>query len=177
MSNEDLQSDFHVAEFNIGRLKHPVGDPRIESFVSQLDEINRLADRSPGFIWRLKAEEQGGRVIQAYEDPLIIVNLSVWESIEALEDYTYQTAHRQVLHDRRQWFQPLQGPSLVLWWIPAGQLPSAAQGRQKLEQLEREGASPQAFTFRNRYPPPPESRAKTPSSLVRRDASGVRRLV
>ena len=141
----------HLAQINIGRLIAPIDDPRISGFVQQLDAINRLADDSPGFVWRLQSE-QGNATDVAYNgDPSILVNMSVWESVEALQAYVYKSNHVAVLRDRQKWFAKLNVPHYCLWWIPAGHITNVAEGRARLEHYQRHGASPEAFWFADKY--------------------------
>lgn len=148
-------SGFHLAQVNIGRLKAPIGDPVVAEFVARLDEINALADRSPGFVWRLKDESGNATSIPAFSDPQMIINMSVWESLEALRDYTYRSDHTKVLTRWRAWFEKLDRPHFALWWIPAGTLPTVEDAKRRLELLASRGPSPEAFTFRDRFPAPP----------------------
>ncbi len=145
---------FHLAQFNIARLTTPLNHPQNAGFVAQLARLNALADASPGFVWRLVGEDDNSTNVRVYSDERILINMSVWESIEALFEYTYRSDHVGPFRDRRQWFEPLPPPYLVMWWIPAGVIPTALEGRHKLEHLARHGPSPQAFTFKQRFPPP-----------------------
>lgn len=147
---------WHLAQFNIARLAHELDDPRMEGFVAALEPVNRLADGAPGFVWRHSTDEGDSTAVRMFDDQRIIVNFSVWVSIEALQDFTYRNAdHRNLLRDRRRWFVPLAGtPILVLWWVPAGAIPSLDAARRRLEHLETNGPTPHAFTFRCRFPPP-----------------------
>jgi len=147
-------SRYHLAQANVARLIAPLDDPRIGSFRVQLDPINALAESSPGFVWRLKSDSGNATDIRAFEDDRILLNMSVWESLEALQQYVYKSAHVGVLRDRKQWMEKMEGPVLVLWWVPAGQMPSAGEAVAKLEKLKRQGPSPEAFTFRQPFPPP-----------------------
>ena len=117
----------HLAQFNVARMLAPIDDPVMEGFRSQLDRINALADQSPGFVWRLQTEGGDTTSIRAYADPLVIVNMSVWESLEALHQYVYKSPHVGPLRDRRQWFEPATTPVLVLWWVPAGHIPAVEE--------------------------------------------------
>jgi hypothetical protein len=124
-------------------------------FVARLDEINALADAAPGFVWRLvDAEGANATGLRPY-GPDLMVNMSVWESIEALYEFAYRTAHLDVLRHRRDWFDH-DGLSeyAVLWWVPAGTIPTLAEARRRLDLLSRQAPSPEAFTFRERFPPP-----------------------
>jgi hypothetical protein len=145
---------YHLAQVNIGRLRAPIDDPAMEGFRSQLDPINALADRSPGFVWRLQTEEGNATAIRPYDDERMAINMSVWESLAALQEYVYRSAHVGPLRDRKQWFEPLDGPILALWWIPVGHIPTVAEAKDRLQQLKERGPSPDAFTFRTPFPSP-----------------------
>jgi hypothetical protein len=146
---------YRLAQVNIGRMRAPIGDPIMEGFRTQLDPVNALADRSPGFVWRLQTEEGNATAIRPYaDDDRMAINMSVWESLESLRNYVYQSAHVAPLRDRKQWFEPLDGPILALWWIPAGHIPSVAEAIERLEMLKARGPSPEAFTFRHPFPAP-----------------------
>jgi len=145
---------FHLAQVNIGRLKAPIDDPRIADFVAQLDEINALAEASRGFVWRLKDDSGNATAIPAFEDPQMIINMSVWESLEALREYTYRSDHTRVLTRRRDWFEKLDLPHLALWWIPTGTLPTVEEAKERLALLAAHGPTAEAFTFRERFPAP-----------------------
>ena len=145
---------FHLAQLNIGRLRAPLDDPSMEGFRSQLDPINALADQTPGFVWRLQTEDGNATAIRPYEDERIAINMSVWESLEALQQFVYKSGHVGVLRDRKQWFERFEGPILVLWWIPAGHIPTVAEAQERLRLLEERGPTPEAFTFRVPFPPP-----------------------
>ena len=146
---------YQLAQINIARMKFPLDDPSMADFVAQLNEVNALADRSPGFVWRL-ADDSGGAAtdIRAFEDDRILVNMSVWESLEALRAFSYQGRHAKVLRDRGRWFES-RTSRLVMWWVPAGTIPSIEDAKQKLELLESHGSTAEAFTFKDTFPPPP----------------------
>jgi hypothetical protein len=144
---------FHLAQANIGRIRAPLEDPIMQGFRSQLDPINALADRSPGFVWRLQTEDGNAMAIRPFADERMAINMSVWESLEALQQFVYRSAHVGPLRDRKQWFEPIEGPILVLWWIPAGHVPTVAEALTRLEHLKQHGPSPDAFTFRMPFPP------------------------
>jgi hypothetical protein len=123
-------------------------------FVEKLAAINALADASPGFVWRLKSEEGDATGIRAYDDPLIIVNMSVWATIEDLRNYVYRSAHVEVFRKRKDWFEEMASPSFGLWWLPAGHIPTVDEGKECLNQIEKHGPAPEAFTFRDSFSPP-----------------------
>lgn len=152
----------NLAQFNIARGRGTIDEPVMEGFRSQLERINALADQSPGFVWRLQTPEGDASTVRAYEDPLVIVNLSVWESLEALHAFVYQSAHVGPLRDRKQWFEPATEPTLVLWWIAKGHIPSVEEAMQKLEHLRAHGPTQAAFTFRGPFPPPGDEELDAP---------------
>ena len=135
----------HLAQLNIGRLQHPLDDPRIADFVNNLDRINAIAERSEGFVWRLVGEGNDATGIRAFDDPQVIVNLSVWQSVEALERFVWQTVHKRIYGRRQEWFDRMERPHFVMWWIDAGHRPDAVEAKQRLEHLWRHGPSEHAF--------------------------------
>jgi len=139
-----------LAQLNVGIPNFPLADPRMAGFTSMLDTVNALADNAPGFVWRLV--EDGANDATELRSPLgddVLVNMSVWESREALWDYVYRSGHLDVLRRRAEWFQLPKAPFQVLWWIPAGHLPTVEEAVERLELLRAEGPSPRAFGFRD----------------------------
>jgi uncharacterized protein DUF3291 len=147
----------HLAQLNIALLSAPLDSPQLAGFVAALDEINALADAAPGFVWRLQTEDGDATAIRAFDDDRLIVNMSVWASVEALADYAYRSDHVRVLRRRREWFESMREAYQVLWWVPAGELPTVAEARRRLEHLREHGPSEHAFTFRTPFPAPAES--------------------
>jgi hypothetical protein len=145
---------YHLAELNVADLIAPLDSPQLAGFVALLPEINALADRSPGFVWRLTDESGADATSLRPFGPDTIVNLSVWESLETLRDYAYRSAHLAVLQRRREWFKPHGRPHQVLWWAEAGRPPTVAEAARRLEMLDERGPTPDAFTFRAVFPPP-----------------------
>lgn len=146
--------DYDLAQLNVGRTVAPMDDPRMADFVARLDEINRLAERSPGFVWRLQGDNGNATGLKVSEDPLFIVNLTVWESIDALHAYTYRSDHKTVFARRFDWFERASGPNVVLWWQPRDTLPTVEDALRRLGLLEDLGPTPEAFTFKQRFEPP-----------------------
>ena len=144
----------HLAQINIGRLIAPLDDPRIAGFVEQLAPINKLADESPGFVWRLQSTSGNATDVTYNDDPTMMVNMSVWESLEALKNYVYRSQHLHVLKDRQKWFAKMDLPHYCLWWIPVGHLPTVAEGRERLEHYQACGSTPHAFWFNEWHPAP-----------------------
>jgi Domain of unknown function (DUF3291) len=128
-------------------------DPSMAGFVAELDPINALADGMPGFVWRLQTEEGNATSIHAFEDDLMLVNMSVWESVEALAGFVYRSDHVRVMRRRREWAERMLQPYAVLWWLPAGAIPTLDEAKQRLEHLREHGPTPQAFTFKKRFSP------------------------
>ena len=145
---------YHLAQINIARLVAPLDDPRIVEFAALLEPINALADEASGFVWRLKSETGNATDIAYNDDPFVIVNMSVWESLEALRTYAYKSDHARVFRDRAKWFEKLEKPSYCLWWIPLGNIPSVAEGRERLEHYQKNGATPHSFWLSQHFPQP-----------------------
>ena len=144
----------HLAVFNIGRPVAPLDSPRMQPFMDGLDAINALGERAPGFVWRYTAEGTNNATAARPFDDDVIVNFGVWESREQLWDFVYRSDHLDFLRRRREWFEHMDEPFLVLWWVPAGHIPSMADAIGKLYQLRRDGVSPEAFTFREFFEAP-----------------------
>ncbi|MDE1972681.1 MAG: DUF3291 domain-containing protein [Hyphomicrobiales bacterium] len=140
-----MSEDRHLAQLNIGRLRHPGDDPRVADFMNNLDLVNGLAERSKGFVWRLKDGSGNATNIRAYDDPQMIVNMSVWESVETLERFVWQTIHKRFYGRQSDWFQKLDRPHFVMWWIPAGHRPTVGEAKKRLEYLATHGPSDHAF--------------------------------
>jgi hypothetical protein len=144
----------HLAQLNVGTLHFPLDDPRMADFTALLEPVNALADGSPGFVWRLIADGADDATSIRPLGADVIINFSVWESREALWDFVYRSGHLDVMRRRREWFTRNVESHLVLWWIPAGHLPTVEEGLDRLDLLRREGPGPNAFTFREDHRPP-----------------------
>ena len=145
---------YHLAQINVGLLKAPLDHASMAEFVELLEPVNALADRSPGFVWRLVGEgEPDATGMRPFGEDLLI-NLSVWEGVDALWDFTYRTDHLELLRRRRSWFDRLSCAHLALWWVPAGTVPTLEEGGRRLEALRAKGPSVEAFTLRDRFDPP-----------------------
>lgn len=142
-----------LAQLNIATLKAPLDSPVLADFVANLDRINTLAEQSPGFVWRLKDDTGNATELRPFGDE-VLVNLSVWDAVESLKDFAFRTAHVDVLRRRREWFEPMREAYAVLWWIPAGHRPTLHEAAERLALLRTRGAGPEAFTFREVWPPP-----------------------
>lgn len=146
--------DYHLAQINVARLLAPIDDPRIASFVAQLDSINAIAEKSPGFVWRLKSESGNSTDIAYNDDPFVIPNMSVWRSLATLREYVYRSQHTGVFRDRAKWFEKMDKPHYCLWWVPAGHLPTVTEGRERLEHYQAHGPTQFSFWFGSEFPEP-----------------------
>ena len=144
----------HLAQVNLATVRAPLDTPLLAGFVAQLEPINALADHSPGFVWRLQTEDGDATAIRPFGDQRIMVNLSVWESLEALRSFVYASRHLDVMRRRREWFHRMADAYLALWWVPAGTIPTVAEARDRIRRLTRDGPDPDAFTFRSPFPAP-----------------------
>jgi len=145
---------WNVAQVNIGRMTgSSINDPVMSDFVSQLEKINTLAESSQGFVWRLKEDGGNATSITYNDDSRIIVNMSVWQSIDDLSFFTYKTLHRDVLAQRAKWFEKMSGHFQALWYVPKFSFPSVEDARFRIGYLEKNGPTPMAFTFARRFSP------------------------
>lgn len=138
---------YQLAQINIARARESMESDLMKGFVDRLDEINSLADGSPGFIWRLQSEDGDATSIQAFDDPLMIINISVWENVRSLKEFVYKSTHVELIQDRDAWFNKMLKVHQALWWIPSGHIPSIEEGKEKLDHLQKNGPSEIAFTF------------------------------
>ncbi|CAL2095056.1 DUF3291 domain-containing protein [Tenacibaculum sp. 190524A02b] len=146
---------YQLAQINIGRI---VGvnmeDPIMKEFVDNLDKVNELAEGSEGFVWRLKDESNNAASFNPYNDEQVIINISVWETVEALENFTYKTFHTDFLKRRKEWFQKYGKAHYAMWWIKEGEFPTVEEAVEKLDYFQKNGASEKAFDFRKRFSKP-----------------------
>jgi hypothetical protein len=142
---ENLEAQ-HLAELNIGRLRYEIEDPRMADFVNNLATINALAERSRGFVWRYQDDSGNATNTRPYaDDRRIAINMSVWESVETLEKYVWQTVHKRFYGRRHEWFEKFEGPYFVMWWVPNGHRPTVMEAIERLEHLKNNGSSAYAF--------------------------------
>jgi heme-degrading monooxygenase HmoA len=145
---------YRIAQLNIGTVRYPLESAEMHGFVSALDEINALAESSPGFRWRLTGDGNDATSLRPYDDDRIIVNMSVWDNLETLKNYVYNSAHTDYLRRRKEWFAAMRDAYTVLWWIPEGHTPTVAEAVERLEHLRAHGSTPYAFAFREPHPAP-----------------------
>ena len=136
-----------LAQLNIGRIRYELDDPRMADFTNNLALVNGIAERSAGFVWRYVDDSGNATDTRPYADALIIVNFSVWDSVQALEHFVWQTVHKHFYGRRDEWFEHFDGPSYVLWWIPIGHRPTFEEAAARLEHLKKHGPSEHAFDW------------------------------
>ncbi|ORT50316.1 hypothetical protein ST37_10585 [Vibrio sp. qd031] len=142
-----------LAQLNVALAKYNLEAPEIADFVDNLDTVNAIAEASDGFVWRLKDESGDATNILLFDDPKMIVNLSVWENVESLKNFMFRTHHRDFMRRKSEWFHPLPEDTYVLWWVETGHIPSAQEALAKLTYLRANGDSPQAFSFKSNFTP------------------------
>lgn len=148
-------SKFQIAEINIARMKGvDINDPVMKEFVDNLDKVNSDAEKSEGFVWRLKDENNNATNFNPYDDEQILINISVWESIGALEKFMYHTFHSDFLRRRKEWFQVFGKAHTALWWVPSGQYPTMQEAVDNLAYLQQNGPSSKVFDLKNIFPVP-----------------------
>lgn len=160
---------YELAQVNIGRILAPMDSPELADFVALLDPVNAVADRSPGFVWRLQTEDGNATAMRVFDDDWLIVNMSTWQSPDALLEYVYGPMHKMVLRRRREWFARVAEAMTALWWVPAGHRPTVREAEECLVVLRANGPTPEAFTLRDTFPPPGQ-----PPVLERRDLVGCK---
>jgi hypothetical protein len=131
-----------------------IEDPVMAGFVERLEPLNALADASPGFVWRYQTDEGDATEVRVFNDELILFNMSVWESVEALENFVYRSNHVEALQKKAEWFERASRATLALWWIEIEHVPSVEEAKDRFDVLWRDGPSAEAFTFRDQFPAP-----------------------
>jgi hypothetical protein len=135
----------HLAQLNVGYIRYPTDDERLAEFMGALDSVNALAERSPGFVWRLKDDSGNATDIKVSDDPHFLVNMSVWETPEHLEHFVWNTVHKRIYQKKGNWFEPMSTPHFVMWWVPVGHTPTPAEALARLDHLTKQGPSDHAF--------------------------------
>lgn len=146
---------YELAQVNIARLKAPLDSPQLKDFVDALDPVNTAADAAPGFVWRLQSDSGNATDVPVLGDEWLIINLTMWQDIDALTTFMYQGQHREMLSRRREWFERLAEAVTALWWVPAGHRPSVSEAEERLLHLRAHGPTPYAFTLRTTFPAGP----------------------
>ena len=157
-------SRFHLAQLNIGIATAPLDSDVMADFMNNLDRINALAESSPGFVWRLKADDGNATSLRPIDDKTL-VNMSVWTDAQSLSAFVFRSAHVEFMRRRREWFERMPEAYLVLWWVPEGHIPTTDEAVARLEHLKKHGATPHAFNFRYVFPPPDAPQVDTPAAI------------
>ena len=157
-------SRYHLAQLNVGIATAPLDSPAMADFMNNLDRINALAEASPGFVWRLKADDGNATSLRPIDDRTL-VNMSVWTDAQSLSSFVFRSAHVEFMRRRREWFERMPEAYLVLWWVPEGHVPSMDEAVARLAQVREHGASPHAFNFRSMFPPPDVAPGASPTSI------------
>ena len=144
-------STFNLAQVNIARMLAPINDALMTDFVANLDRINLVAENSEGYVWRLKNGNYNATSIQVFEDDFILINMSVWSSKKTLFEFTYSSAHVEILKRKKEWFSKMKDMHMALWYVPKGVEPTPEDAKERLDYLKANGESPYAFTFKNDF--------------------------
>ncbi|CAN5856973.1 DUF3291 domain-containing protein [soil metagenome] len=147
------QPNYQLAQINIGRILARLDEPSMAEFVANLDRINSLAEAAPGFVWRLQGDDGHATSLRPY-DEMVIVNMSVWESPEALRDYAFRGDHVAIMRKRKLWFAKFDGVYTALWWVPTGHRPSVEEAKVRLAHLNANGETAYAFSFKKLFSAP-----------------------
>lgn len=142
---------YNLAQVNIARMLAPIDSPVMADFVNNLDRINAIAEESKGFVWRLTGDENDATALRVFEDNFLIINMSVWESRDALFDFTYKSDHVAIFSRRKEWFSNIKDMHMVLWFVEAGREPSPEEAKIRLNHLNEHGATPFAFSFKDKF--------------------------
>lgn len=157
-------SRYHLAQLNVGIATAPLDSDVMADFMNNLDNINALAESSPGFVWRLKADDGNATSLRPI-DERTMVNMSVWTDAQSLSAFVFRTGHVEFMRRRREWFERMSEAYLVLWWVPEGHIPTTDEAVARLAHLRQHGATPHAFNFRQLFPPPGVPEAGTPAAI------------
>ena len=149
-----MTTEYQLAQINIAQAKAEMDTETMSNFMARLDEINSIADNADGFVWRLQSEEGDSTSIRVFDDPLLLVNISVWDDIESLKNYVYKSLHVELIRDRDAWFNKLETMHQTLWWVPKGHIPTTQEAKEKLDIIRESGPSQEAFTFGRNFNKP-----------------------
>lgn len=146
-----MKQTLHIAQLNIARMLAPATSPIMADFVNNLDRINAIADVHEGFVWRMQGDALNAHALQVFEDEFLIVNLSVWTSMQSLFKFTYESGHIEIMKRKKEWFSNITGMHMVFWYTPIGHEPSPEEAKERLEFLNTNGETPYAFTFKSKF--------------------------
>jgi len=134
-----------VAQLNVARPRYPLDNPRMAGFVDALDTVNAIAERSDGFLWRLRGNGNHALDVLFDPEPDAIVNMSVWRDVDALQRFVWTTVHRRFVGRKLEWFNAAPRRDFVMWWVDPAHQPSLSEGAERLTFLRREGSTDFAF--------------------------------
>ncbi|WP_299248143.1 DUF3291 domain-containing protein [uncultured Aquimarina sp.] len=140
-----------LAQVNIAEMLAPINDPIMADFVNNLDRINELAEQSDGFVWRLRGDEGNATAITVFDNLFLIINMSVWESMDALFNFTYKTDHVEILKRKKEWFHKMPRMHMAFWYVENGHEPSPEEAKERLYYLQEHGETPYAFSFKSKF--------------------------
>jgi hypothetical protein len=146
--------EYHLAQINVAQAIDNIDSVVMQGFKNQIDEINAIADTAEGFVWRLQGDEGSSTTIRAFDDPLLLVNMSVWRDLDSLKNYVYKSVHVDLIRDRDAWFHKMKDMHQALWWVPANRIPSLEEGKEKLQHIQKHGVSEVAFSFAKPFDAP-----------------------
>lgn len=135
----------HLAQLNVGRFRYPTSDPRMAGFMQNLDLVNGIADRAPGFVWRMQDDSGNATAIPVTPDPMMAANVSVWEDVASFEHYVWNTVHRRFYENRAKWFEVMTSMHFVMWWVDPGTEPTLAEAMARLDHYNKHGNTDHAF--------------------------------
>jgi hypothetical protein len=158
--------DFHLAQLNIAKMLYPLDMPEMRDFRDNLDAINTLADSSEGFVWRLRDGSGNSTGVRIFDDDYLLVNLSVWTDCDHLHGFVYKSAHASLFKRKKEWFSRMTDRHMVIWYIPAGTVPTIGEALERLTHLREKGESPFAFSFRRLFGPGDPSASTDPQVSV-----------
>ncbi len=145
--------EFHLAQLNVALAKGDSESEMMRGFYDNVERVNTLAEASKGFVWRYRDEPGDDPGLHVFDTPQLLVNLSVWESLESLKHFMFQTMHLQFMKQKKEWFQPLDKPNYVLWYIAQGHIPDLFEAKERLIHLQRHAETPFAFSFKSPFLP------------------------
>ena len=137
-----------IAQMNWGQMRYPLDDHRMKEFADHLDEIYCLAENTPGFIWRIDGEELATELIDLGYNEKMSTTVSVWQTIQDLHKYTYESAHGKYLDRTREWYEKVEGPQLVIWDVEHDERPSFREAQHRLDHLKEHGSSDYAYGWK-----------------------------
>ena len=147
----------NLAQVNVARALGPMDGPVMAEFQRALDPINLLAERSPGFVWRLQEDAGDATALRVFDDGNVLINLSTWTDVESLKAYTYGSGHARYVKRRKEWFAAFGRPHYVLWWVREGHEPTPDEAKGRLDRLHAHGPQPDAFLFAHPFAPPTDA--------------------